>query len=342
MSARPKQPRFLVSGGTGFLGKHVVPLLRQLGEVTCLSRSRPDCLAADLTAWDAGLEDPKTLEGRFDVFLHMAGLYDLRVGQLQAFQQNIGATHTALTLAEKAKIPHFVHISTFAVAIRSSSKVVHPDEINSSHAFPDFYSLSKARAEELVRSRGGAFRSKLILRLAALVGDSREGRIERIDGPYHCPETLRPLKSLLQKLPGPLPLPGHEGRGVPIAPVDAVAGAIVKLCELSRQQDWSGTRAFHLTPTRELTAAQLYRSTLRYLGLSQREVRLVSALPDYVLKEASARLAGLPREELEYLLNSPALDTSETIQLLGRDWCPQFEAYEGAFWKGYSDYVSNR
>lgn len=336
--------RFLVSGGTGFLGEWVVPLLREIGEVTCLSRSAPDCLVADLTQWDAGLKPEEIARhaGSFDVFLHMAGLYNLRVGQVDAFKQNVGATHTALTLAEKMRVPHFVHISTFAVSVREPHDLVLPDRIDSSHPFPDYYSLSKARAEELVRARRGDFKSKLILRLGALVGDSKKGRIHRIDGPYHCAEAMSELKGLIERFPGPLPLPGVTGRGVPVLPVDICADAIVRLCEVSRRKNWKGTRGYHLTPPKELTATELYRSTLRFLGLPDRGFTLLSEVPKPILKSASERLAHFPREELEYLLSSPRLDTTATERLFGENWCPRFRDYEDVFWKGYAEYVSNR
>ncbi|MBK7891272.1 MAG: NAD-dependent epimerase/dehydratase family protein [Bdellovibrionales bacterium] len=116
--------RYLVTGGTGFLGRFVARELKLRGHsATFLTRKKTavDHLEADLTAWDAGL-DIKNLKGQYDILLHMAGLYNLRVSEDDAVLSNVIGTHTALTLAEKAEIPHFVHISTVAVTVPLPTK----------------------------------------------------------------------------------------------------------------------------------------------------------------------------------------------------------------------------
>ncbi len=98
--------RYLVTGGTGFLGRFVARELKLRGHsATFLTRKKTavDHLEADLTAWDAGL-DIKNLKGQYDILLHMAGLYNLRVSEDDAVLSNVIGTHTALTLAEKAEI----------------------------------------------------------------------------------------------------------------------------------------------------------------------------------------------------------------------------------------------
>ena len=323
--------RVLVSGGTGFLGSEVTPLLSQRAQVTLLSRTRPNGLKADLSLWDAGL-DPKSLRGQFDIFLHMAGLYDLRASKSELFTQNIAGTHTALTIAQKAEIPHFVHISTVAVTM------------NEGHGgtWPDAYAESKAHAEKLVRSWSAeSLQSRLILRLGVLVGNTRDGHIHRIDGPYHAPERLRELTSFLKNYPGPIPVPGRRHQPLPLVPVDVAAKAIVEMLRLSHGAQSQGVKSYYICSDQGPTAEELFRSTLHYLGI-ERDLQVLSSLPDWLTREAAEWITKLPREELSYLLGFPKFDLKSTVELLGPSWCPGFKEYEKTFWIGYETFISNR
>lgn len=356
----PKPLRILVSGGTGFLGKRVLPLLARIGETTTLTRTPrlAGQLKADLTLWDGGLE-PESLAHQFDLFLHMAALYDLRAGAVELMKQNVAATHNALVLAQKAKIPHFVHISTVAVTVGENGQgsdeeftragrntfdpLITPDMLDTSRAFPDDYAKSKAHAEHLVKYWPSAdFASRLVLRLGILTGDTQTGTIERLDGPYHAAHFLEKKKGWIEKLPGAIPLPGIPGRTIPLLPVDTAANAIVRLIEISREQNWTGQKSLHLFPSEGVGAQELFESALRYLGYENRRVRLISQIPKPILKELGKWLGEIPREEIEYLLSMPRHDTRETEALLGDDWYPHFSDYEETFWKGYRDYVQNR
>ncbi|MEK7355671.1 MAG: SDR family oxidoreductase [Bdellovibrionota bacterium] len=338
-----KRLRVLVSGGTGFLGDQVRPLLSEFADVTLISRTRPGCLRADLSMWNGGIE-PATLRGQFDVFLHMAGLYDLRVDRAEGFSQNIAGTHTALAIAQAAEIPHFIHISTVAVTMNEKRHRVSlsPDALSSLGSWPDAYGESKAHAEKLVRNwTAPTLHSRLILRLGILVGDSLEGRIQRIDGPYHAPERMKDLVSLLSSFPGPIPVPGRKDQTLPLVPVDAAARAIVNLMALSRKEKWEGIKSLYIVSDKGPTAEELFRSTLRRLGV-ERDVQILSALPDWLAKQGAELIAKLPRQELDYLLGFPRFDLQPTLDALGESWCPPFASYEDAFWRGYEAYVSNR
>ncbi len=340
-----KRLQILVTGGTGFLGKYVMPLLAADSSVhaTGLSRSQPETLRGDLTKWDGGI-DASSLRGAFDVLLHMAGHYDLRATQEEAFLHNIAGTHNALSLAQKAEIPHIVHISTVAVTMSRSGqrKPLGPEELDVIGDWPDAYAESKAHAEKIVRSWDSIhFKSRLILRLGVLTGDTQGGAIPRIDGPYHTVESFQRLRKFIEKIPGPVPLPGRRGRRLPMVPVDRAAEAIVSLLLRSRKEKWEGTKSLYVVSDRGPTAEELFRSTFRHIGLP-RDVQLLSELPYGLVKSAAEKLTGLPAEELEYVLRFPRFDLSETRSLLGAEWCPEFSDYEAAFWRGYESYVQNR
>lgn len=331
--------KILISGGTGFLGKFTTRELKKNHELALISRKAGFDVQADLTSWDAGM-NIENIKGKYDLFLHMAGLYDLRATLEDSLLQNVSATHNALTICQKANIPHFVHISTVAVTAPATVDRNVDVAIDTSCKFPDFYSYSKAHAENLVRTwQTHLFKSKTIIRLGILVGDSIDGFIERIDGPYHTPEFLRKIQK--RNYQGPLILPDSEYHRLPIVPVDAAAHAIAQIVSYIERNNTTGTNGLYLTPKRGLSASDLYRATLQHLNMKN-NLLTTTLMPKQFAKFLGEKLLHIPQEELEYLLSLSTFDTTRAEDWAGKNWCPEFEIYENAFWSGYEKYISNR
>lgn len=343
MSASSKKKiKILVSGGTGFLGEKVVPILRQQFDVQVISRSDVTEVRGDLCCWNGNLDIEKLKVEKFDIFLHMAGLYNLAASHVDAFQNNISATGNALKVANLLGIPVFINTSSIAAGINTSLPVVKPYDLNFSKPFPDPYAESKALAERVIQNWKGDFRLKVNLRLGILVGDTKTGKINRIDGPYHAPFSFSKLKGFIESIPAAVPVPGVLGKKFPLLPVDIAAEAIVKFCQWSITTHETDYKSFHLTPKTGLEIRDLYLSTLKHLFIRASGVRLISRIPKWFLKVFSEFALKLPKEELNYLLLFPHYDSDDTESVLGNGWCPEFKDYEKAFWSGYEKYVSNR
>ncbi len=342
--------RILVSGATGFLGRFVVPrLVGQGHEVTGLSRQSATAqnsalgiplLQADLTRWDGGL-DAVALRGKFDLFLHMAAVYDLRVKDGEAGVQNLGGTHAALTIAQKAGIPHFTHISTVAVALGDFVSPYPPDRLSMDRAFSDSYARTKAQAEFMVREWEHRFASRMVLRLGVLVGDTKGTPPLRIDGPYHAMQALKQLAPWLRTTLGPIPVVGRpDSSRLPIVPVDSVASGVVSLVEHQFKTGCSDT--FHLTPPDGgVSARELYVFIMEKIGLDDRKLHFMDNVPEEIQTRLMQFAAGIPREELEYLLNLPVFDARTTEDILGKDWCPVFSQFQESLWSGYEKFISS-
>lgn len=380
----------LITGASGFLGHWLIDALKSDQpnlEIVSLSRKPKKqagvdrAIQADLSRWDAGLSeaDIANLQSeKFDLFIHLAGLYDLRVSSEDGYLHNVFGTHSALHLAELFKIPTFAHISTVAVTMGRGRVVNHrmadasirrpefherPSDAHDNRPiapdqevrgpFPDHYATSKSEAEKLVRNWSGEFpKRKLILRPGILVGDSKEGKILRVDGPYQAIDAFRRLRKVLEiwqgrmprSLRSPLPLPGHPDRRIPLVPVDLAARVISKIT-LSFSQSEELTKSYYVAPSNGPTAGELYSSALKHLGLNC-DVHITSGIPDSIVKPVAEWVARLPREELEYVINLPDLDLSSSDaivrELLGNDFYPPFSQLENTLWRGFDGYAQNR
>ncbi|MFW5941276.1 MAG: NAD-dependent epimerase/dehydratase family protein [Chloroflexota bacterium] len=112
-----------VTGGSGFIGQHVVRKLLQRGyEVVALARSEQS--TADLRAIGATVARGDILDvdsmrepmGGADVVFHLAGWYKVGADDwLQAEAINVGGTRKVLRLAHELDIPKIVYASTLAV-----------------------------------------------------------------------------------------------------------------------------------------------------------------------------------------------------------------------------------
>lgn len=334
--------KILATGGTGYLGKNLIPLLKENHDVSVLSRSGKTELKGDLLRWNAGLDIEKVKKEKFDIFLHMAGLYDLKAPTLDVFKHNIAATNMALRVSDLLEIPFFINTSSVAASVNHPLSVVKPVDLQLTKSFPDPYSESKALAEQMIINWKGRHLLKLNLRLGILVGDTLKGEISRVDGPYHAALAVDRAKSVIEAIPTELPLPGNEKVRLPLVPVDAAAKAILKLCAWIVETEERGYKSLHLTPDEGLSVLELYKSTLKHRLVRHSGIRLVNSIPETLLAKLSEFAIGFPQEQLRYVFRMPKYDLTETHKILGQNWCPEFNSYERVFWSGYEKFISHR
>ena len=138
MSAAPLT--LAVTGGTGFVGGHLLRLARGAGhDVRALTRGwRPP---QDGIEWIEGaLDQPESLAALCagaDAIVHVAGLINA-AGRAGFEAVNVGGTASMVDAARKAGVRRFVHISSLAAR--------EPDLSD--------YGWSKARAEKVVAASG--------------------------------------------------------------------------------------------------------------------------------------------------------------------------------------------
>ncbi|WP_068054811.1 SDR family oxidoreductase [Nocardia xishanensis] len=341
---------YIVTGGTGFLGRrvvqglldadpeaivHVLVRAESLAKFTELAEGwhggeRVFALVGDLTAERLGLRDqaPKA-----DHVIHLGAVYDMTADEHTAHAANVAGTRSVIALArELGAVLH--HVSSVAVAGDHKGKFFEEDfDLGQNLTSP--YHRTKFAAEQLVReSRGVRWR---VYRPAIVVGDSRTGEMDKIDGPYYFFSAIAKLAALPSDLPMPLPDLGATN----IVPVDYVAAAMV---ELVRKSGLDG-RTFHLVNPRPQPFDAVYNalaaaagapggigpvpgSGLALNGLAQ--LPGVPAVRDFLLSQM-----GIPPEVAPHVsFASEFVSESTQAQLRGSGLSvPPFENYAARLWQ---------
>ncbi|SES03995.1 NAD-dependent epimerase/dehydratase family protein [Pedobacter rhizosphaerae] len=165
--------KFLLTGASGFLGKHILAVLEKEGDVITIGRKEANIV------FDFSIGVPALTN--VDVVVHCAGkahsVPKTEVERKDFFKVNVQGTQNILNgLMEAKALPSaFVFISTVAVYGANSGEM-----ISENHALnaEDAYGLSKIEAERLVLDWCKANRIRCtILRLPLLVGRNAPGNL---------------------------------------------------------------------------------------------------------------------------------------------------------------------
>ncbi len=352
---------YFVTGATGFIGRHLVErLLQREGTIYALvragSRGRLEELrtgwgadgarvvpvAGDLT--QAGLaiseEDLVTMRGEIDHFFHLAAIYDITADAESQEIANVEGTRHALELAGAVEAGCFHQVSSIAAAglYRGEWREDMFDEAERLDNNP--YFRTKHESERLVREHARPWR---VYRPGIVVGDSRTGEIDKIDGPYYF---FKALQRARRVLPSWLPTVGIEGGEINIVPVDYVAAAID---HIAHEPSLDG-RAFHLTDPNPRTAGEVINIFAKSADAPQMTVRLDTDLTEpatgairgalkffppakRALKIGIGQL-GLPPETLSYIDYPTSFDSSGAQKALEGSGIevPPLESYASRIW----------
>jgi short-subunit dehydrogenase len=353
---------YFVTGATGFIGRNLVErLLRREGTIYVLVRAgsrgrleelrtawgadgaRVVPIAGDLTQPGLGVseEDLLTMRGDIDHFFHLAAIYDITAKAEAQELANVEGTRHAIELAGAldAGILHQVSSIASAGLYRGRWREDMFDEAERLDVNP--YFRTKHESERLVREE--CPRPWRVYRPGIVVGDSRTGEIDKVDGPYYFFKTLQRLRRVL---PAWLPTVGIEGGEINIVPVDYVAAAID---HIAHQPDLDG-RAFHLTDPDPRTAGEVINLFAKAADAPQMTIRLDTDLTEPAsaaarsalkwlppakgaVKMALARV-GLPAEVLTYIDYPTTFDSSGAQAALAGSGIepPPLESYATRVW----------
>ena len=349
--------RYVVTGGTGFIGRRVVSeILARQGdqEVWVLVRreslarferraaewgDRVKPLVGDLTAADLGLTDATISElGTVDHVVHCGAIYDITADDDAQRAANVDGTRAVIALAIRVNAT-LHHVSSVAVAGDFPGEYTE-DDFDVAQELPTPYHQTKFEAELLVRSTAGL--RYRIYRPAVVVGDSRTGEMDKVDGPYYFFGILAKLARLPKITPIVLPDTGRTN----LVPVDYVVGALTELMHV----DGRDGQTFHLTAPKTIGLRGIYRGIAREAGLPP----LLGTLPGAaaapflkvtgrakVLRNMAATQLGIPAEILDVEDLAPTFTSDNAAEALrGKGISvPEFAAYAPKLWRYWAEHL---
>ncbi|HVQ53044.1 MAG TPA: SDR family oxidoreductase [Mycobacterium sp.] len=353
--------RYVVTGGTGFIGRRVVSQIlarRDDAEVWVLVRresisrferlategdqawgDRAKPLVGDLTAASLGLTDEAVAElGAIDHIVHCAAIYDITADDADQRAANVDGTRAVIDLAHRLGAT-LHHVSSIAVAGTYHGDFTE-DDFDVGQDLPTPYHQTKFEAELLVRSAAGL--PYRVYRPAVVVGDSRTGEMDKVDGPYYFFGLLRKLAVLPKFTPMVLPDTGRTN----IVPVDFVVEAVVALMHA----DGRDGQTFHLTAPKTIGLRGIYRGVAEAAGLPPLRGSLPgsTATPFLrvsgrakVLRNMAATQLGIPGEILDVVDLLPTFTSANTAEALRGTGItvPEFASYAPQLWRYWAEHL---
>ena len=339
---------YLVTGATGFIGRFLVErLLTRAGDVHVLvrpgseeklrriserwtRRDRIKPVSGDLAEPRLGIA-PEWIEahrGRIDHVFHLAAIYDMTASEERNEQLNNGGTRHAVEVANALQAGCLHHTSSVAAAglyegTFTEAMFDEGQDLDHPYHRTKFESERIAREESEVPWR--------VYRPAIVVGHSRTGEMDKIDGPYYFFRAIR----MGARLPDFIPLLGPRLGETNIVPVDFVAAAMDHIAHVPGLDG----RAFHLVNPKPQSTVDVLNTFARIAGAPRLRAAMPRRTLDLALKVPGVRGnllpgMGIPEEVIDYADFTAHFDASKAQAALEGSGInvPPLEQYAPVLW----------
>jgi NAD(P)-dependent dehydrogenase (short-subunit alcohol dehydrogenase family) len=352
---------YFVTGATGFIGRFLVANLLKRGEpVYVLVRKgslkklaaqrqewgaddkRVIAVVGDLGAKNLGVADAdlRKLKGKIGHFFHLAAVYDLSASAEAQQSANVDGTRNAVHFASAIAAGCFHHVSSIAAAGLYDG-VFREDMFEEAEDLDHPYFRTKHDSEGIVRRE--CKRPFRIYRPAFVVGHSKTGYIDKIDGPYYF---FKVIQKLRRALPPWMPTIGIEGGRINIVPVDFVADA---LDHLAHKKGLDG-KCFHLTDPEPYRIGEVLNIFAKAGHAPQMTMRLNARMFGFIpapilyglgslapikrMVRAVLTDLGIPRDVFQFVNWPTRYDNREAAKALKGSGIavPQLDSYAAKLW----------
>ena len=355
---------YLLTGSTGLIGRHLLVKLLDdpdarvhalvragsvgrleaaLAELPVSVRDRVHVVTGDLAETDLGVTRTtrRGLRNKIDHLVHLAALYDMTAGAERNEQINVEGTRRVVELAEDLQVGVLHHVSSVAVAGEAHGTFAEKD-FDRGQPLPSPYHRTKFESEKIVREANVPWR---VYRPAIVLGDSRTGEMDKVDGPYYFFPTIDALSRLPRRMRTPIVLPGLGDSNV--VPVDYVVDAMAALIH----RPGLDGRAFHLVHPRPQPFVEIYNAFATHAGApkvtgtvpgtsvwpaARIAAKVVGAVPGAGLGyHLTLQRLGVPSEVVPHMVFEPHFASEVTraeLDAAGVPPPPELSAYAARLW----------
>ncbi len=353
---------YFVTGATGFIGKRLVatlltrpdavvhfltravelPRLQELYEYWGTDATRVIPIVGDLTQPELGVAkaDVEKLKGTIEHFFHLAAIYDLKASAEDQQRANVDGTRNTVRLAEEIGARHFHLVSSIASAGLFEG-LFREDMFEEAENLDNPYFRTKHDSEGIVRKECKV--PWRIFRPAIVVGDSRTGEMDKIDGPYYFFKLIQKMRRMF---PSWMPTIGIEGGRINVVPVDFIVAAMDHIAHLENEDG----NCFHLTDPTPMRVGDLLNTFARAAHAPEMAMRVNAALLGFIprsmrkamfaltpvrrIRNAVMKDLGLPDDILDFVNYPTRFDCRETQRALKGTGIavPPLDSYAWRLW----------
>ena len=357
-----KSVQYFITGATGFIGRRLVRKLleRDGSHIFILVReSEKDSLESLREFWgcDSGkvipvvgdltqptlgvsVEDSRKLGKKTTHFFHLAAIYDLKADAASQLRVNVDGTRNAVQFAEAIGARHF-HLFSSIASAGLYEGVFREDMFDEAEGLEHPYFRTKHDSEGIVRRECSI--PWRVYRPALVVGHSRTGEMDKIDGPYYFFKLIQRLRKML---PSWMPTIGLEGGRINVVPVDFVVNAVDHIAHLKGEDG----KCFHLVDPTPMRVGDLLNTFARAAHAPEMSMRINAALFSFIprqmrkglmaltpvrrIRGAILKDLGLPDDIFRFVNYPTRFDCRETTRALKGTGIavPRLEDYAWRLW----------